>query len=112
MVMAINDRTSFANENLRVRRAWQSQNEAEGKRGRRHRCWNHSTQHYFHEHLLVRIANIALYLEIRRFCYFDSSIEYKNELNDRANPVRTRGYTAWGSNEQLRSFPKRAKPDH
>ena len=77
MVMAIDDRTLFANENLRVRRAWQSQNEAEGKRGRRHRCWNHSTQRYLHGHLLVRIANIALYLDIRRFRYFDSIMSTK-----------------------------------
>src|SRR4030095_8647353 len=31
--------------------------------------------------------------------------EFKTQLDDRANPVRRRGYTDPGSNEQLRSFP-------
>jgi hypothetical protein len=39
--------------------------------------------------------------------------EFKNQLDDHANPVRRRGYTDPGSNEQLRSFPTRqtTKPD-
>src|SRR5439155_1835548 len=72
MVMAIDDRTLFANENLRVRRAWRSQNEAEGKRGRRHCCWHHSWQHYLHEHLLVRIALSIVFRDSVVFRYFDS----------------------------------------
>src|SRR5262249_26044474 len=90
----------------RVRRVWESQNEAEDKRGRRHCCWNHSRQHYLHGHLLVRITNCALYLEIPSFSIFRLFVtEFRSELDDSANRVRSRGYTDPGSNEQLRSFP-------